>query len=152
MRAGIDYIGVGVGAVIVNSEKKLFLAKRGPKAENEIGKWEFPGGIVELGETLEHAVKREVQEEYGLTVAVVDLLDVCNHILPDEAQHWLSPAFLCKVIDGVPHIREPETCEQIGWFDREAIDLSSVTVATKHNIAVLLDKYPDELPNLYHSE
>ena len=66
MKKGIDYIGVGSGAIIVNREGKVFLAKRGRDARNESGKWEFPGGGVEFGERLEDALVREVREEYGL--------------------------------------------------------------------------------------
>jgi 8-oxo-dGTP pyrophosphatase MutT (NUDIX family) len=65
MKKGIDYIGVGVGAVIFNREGPVFLARRGKQARNESGKWEFPGGGVEFGETLEHALAREILEEYG---------------------------------------------------------------------------------------
>ena len=53
MKRGVDYIGVGVGAIIVDEQGRLFLARRGPKANNERGLWEFPGGSVELGERLE---------------------------------------------------------------------------------------------------
>ncbi len=55
MKKGIDYIGVGVGAIIFNTDGKVFLARRDRKARSELGKWEFPGGGVEFGETLEHA-------------------------------------------------------------------------------------------------
>jgi mutator protein MutT len=61
MKKGIDYIGVGVNAVIVNAQGKVFLAKRGKEARNESGKWEFPGGGVEFGEALEQALVREVK-------------------------------------------------------------------------------------------
>ena len=91
MKRGIDYIGVGVGAIIVNRTGELFLAKRGPLAKNERGLWEFPGGSVEFGETLVGALKREIREEYGIEIDVRDLLDVVDHILPDERQHWVSP-------------------------------------------------------------
>lgn len=49
MKRGIDYIGVGVGAIIVDGKGRLFLAKRGEKAKDERGLWEFPGGAVEFG-------------------------------------------------------------------------------------------------------
>ena len=62
MKKGVDYIGVGVGAVIFNSEGKVFLSKRGPKARNEVGTWEFPGGGVEFGEKLADALVREIKE------------------------------------------------------------------------------------------
>ena len=57
-RRGIDYIGVGVGAILVDIKGRLFLARRGPKAKNERGLWEFPGGSVEFGETLAQALPR----------------------------------------------------------------------------------------------
>jgi ADP-ribose pyrophosphatase YjhB (NUDIX family) len=56
MKKGVDFIGVGVGAIILNDEGKVFLAKRGHKAKNERGTWEFPGGGVEFGEKLVDAI------------------------------------------------------------------------------------------------
>jgi hypothetical protein len=63
VKRGIDYIGVGVGAIIVDPAGRLFLARRGPCARNERGLWEFPGGSVEFGETLVQALRREMCEE-----------------------------------------------------------------------------------------
>ena len=57
MKRGIDYIGVGVGALLVNDAGAVFLAQRGPAAKNERGLWEFPGGSVEFGETLAEALR-----------------------------------------------------------------------------------------------
>jgi mutator protein MutT len=87
LRRGIDYIGVGVGAIIVDAQGRLFLARRGRQAKNERGLWEFPGGSVEFGETLAEALRREIREEYGIEIAVGKLLDVVDHILPEEGQH-----------------------------------------------------------------
>lgn len=84
MRKGIDFIGVGTGAIIFNDNGKVFLAKRGLKARNEKGKWDFPGGSVEFGEKIEDAIKREINEEFGIDIEIIDFLEVCNHILPDE--------------------------------------------------------------------
>ncbi|MBN1887928.1 MAG: NUDIX domain-containing protein [Thermoflexales bacterium] len=89
MRRGIDYIGVGVGALIVDGQGRLSpgVARRGPQAKNERGLWEFPGGAVEFGERLADALRREMREEYGIEIEVGELLDVADHILPDEGQH-----------------------------------------------------------------
>jgi 8-oxo-dGTP diphosphatase len=136
MKRGVDYIGVGVGAVIVDAKGRLFLAKRGPKAKNERGLWEFPGGSVEFGETLAEALKREMREEYGFEIAVGELLDVVDHILPDEGQHWVSPSFICSVVSGEPVIQEPEKCSEIGWFlpDDLPWDLTQVSQVTRENL------------------
>jgi 8-oxo-dGTP diphosphatase len=129
MRRGVDYIGVGVGAVIVDDEGRLFLARRGSAVKNERGLWEFPGGAVELGETLAKALRREMREEYGIEIAVGELLDVADHILPDEGQHWVSPAFICTIVSGEPSIQESTKCTEIGWFALEEVpdDLTQIT-------------------------
>jgi len=116
MKRGFDYIGVGVGAIIVNPEGQLLLSRRGPLAKNERGLWEFPGGSVEFGETLALALTREMCEEFGIDIQVGELLDVVDHILIDEKQHWVSPTYICQIISGEPEIKEPEKCSQIGWF------------------------------------
>ncbi len=117
MQRGIDYIGVGVGAIIVNAHGRVFMAQRGPLAKNERGLWEFPGGAVEFGETLTEALKREITEEYGLEIDIRDLLDVVDHILPEEGQHWVSPTYVCALISGEAEIREPGKCSALGWFE-----------------------------------
>lgn len=129
MKRGVDYIGVGVGAVIVDSQGRLFLARRGPQAKNERGLWEFPGGSVEFGEKLADALAREMREEYGVEIAVGQLLDIVDHILPEEGQHWVSPTFICTILSGEPTIREPEKCSDIGWFYPDGMpdDLTQIT-------------------------
>ena len=129
VRRGIDYIGVGVGAIIVDPGGRLFVARRGPQAKNERGLWEFPGGSVEFGETLTQALRREMQEEYGIEIAVCELLDVVDHILPAEGQHWVSPTYLCTIVSGEPHIQEPGKCSENGWFmpDEMPDDLTQIT-------------------------
>jgi len=134
MQRGIDYIGVGVGAIIVDDQGRLFLARRGPQAKNERGLWEFPGGSVEFGERLADALKREMCEEYGVEITVGELLDVVNHILPAEGQHWVSPTFICRIISGVPTIHEPGKCTEIGWFAPDAVPEDELTLITRENL------------------
>jgi 8-oxo-dGTP diphosphatase len=134
MKKGIDYIGVGVGGIILNSEGEIFLARRGKDARNERYRWECPGGSLEFGETLEDCLVREVKEEYGFVIIVEKLVDVVNHILPDEKQHWVSPTFLCRYHSGTPRIREPLKCEAIGWFRLDQIPEQELTTASKKSL------------------
>src|SRR5881296_3974092 len=68
---------VGVGAVVLDGERVL-LARRGraPSA----GKWSIPGGLVHLGERLEDAVVREVEEESGLRIRVLGLCGIIDRV------------------------------------------------------------------------
>jgi mutator protein MutT len=137
MKAGIDYIGVGVGALIYNEEGKFFMALRGPKAKNERGKWEIPGGSVEFGETFEQAIIREVFEEYGIKIRVKELLQICDHIIPDEHQHWVSPTYICDIIEGIPKIMEVEKCSAMGWFSIEEAEKLPLSIVTRSDIVKL---------------
>ncbi|MEK7141316.1 MAG: NUDIX domain-containing protein [Patescibacteria group bacterium] len=148
MQRGIDYIGVGVGAAIFNREGKLFLTLRGKKAKNERGKWEIPGGSVEFSETLKNALKREMKEEHGIDIEVIELLDVCSHIIPDEHQHWVSPTYICKISRGDPKIIEQEKCDAIGWFTREEAAKLPLSIVTKYDLIQLAKKCPNGFPKL----
>jgi len=76
---------------------------------------------------------REMQEEYGIELEVGELLDVVDHILPEEGQHWVSPTYLCRIRSGVPRILEPEKCAEIGWFRLEDIPVQ-LTQITRYNL------------------
>ena len=68
------------------------------------GHWSIPGGLLETGETLEAAVKREVLEETGLRVVVVKFFEIFERIMPDDkgrtAYHYLLADFLCRPVGG----------------------------------------------------
>ena len=94
----------GVGAVIFRGDEVL-LVKRGRAPA--LGKWSIPGGLVELGERLDEAVRREVLEETGLEVKVVDLVAALDRVIPDGGgrleYHYILLDFLCEITGGQPH-------------------------------------------------
>ena len=87
---------VGVGAVIVD-EGRVVLIKR--KYEPLKGHWSLPGGMVEIGETLESALSREMLEETGLRVDVGPVIEVFDRIMHDERKrvryHFVLIDYLC---------------------------------------------------------
>ncbi len=84
--------------------------------EPESGYWSIPGGTVELFETVENAILREIKEELDVTVDIIDLLGVTNHIVTNEGLHWVSPAFLVRINGGTPQNREPDKHKEMAWF------------------------------------
>jgi 8-oxo-dGTP diphosphatase len=144
MKKGIDFIGVGVGAMIFNNEGKVFLAKRGEKVRNEKFFWEFPGGAVIFGEKLYDAIKREFKEEYGIEIRPIELLCVADHILKIEKQHWVSPTFIGLIDKGEPQINEPNKCAEIGWFNLD--NLPSPLMSVSENDVTEYKKRYGETP------
>ena len=92
---------VGVGAVIVQ-DGKVLLVKR--KFEPLAGQWSLPGGAVEVGETLEACLVREMREETGLDVSVGPVIEVLDRITHDETgrvlYHFVLVDYLCWPIGG----------------------------------------------------
>ena len=92
---------VGVGAVIVHGGK-VVLVKR--KFEPLAGQWSLPGGRLELGETLEAGVTREMLEETGLDIEVGPVVDVFDRILLDPERnvryHYVLIDYLCRPLGG----------------------------------------------------
>jgi mutator protein MutT len=92
---------VGVGAVVFKSGEVL-LVRRGQ--EPAINSWSLPGGLVELGETMEAAIKRELAEETGISVRLLGVAAVLERIFPDPegriAYHYVLVDFLGDYLEG----------------------------------------------------
>ncbi len=128
MKIGKDYIGVGVGAFILNENNELLLQKRAVPAEK--GFWSIPGGRLEMFETLEHAVVRETKEETDLDIEVIRLMGICDHIIKSENAHWVATNYLCKIKSGKAKIMEPDKASDMKWFNLEQLP-EDLTITTK---------------------
>src|SRR5258708_4901131 len=99
---------VGVGGGIIDQGRAL-LIRRG--SEPLLGEWSIPGGTLELGETLEEGVARELLEETGLTVRVIELIEVFDRIYVESTAgakegkkrprfHYVIVDYLCERLAG----------------------------------------------------
>ncbi len=144
MKPGKDFIGVGVGAVILDKKDRILLLKRGQNIRNEPGTWVIPGGEVEYNEKIEKTVLREVKEEIGVRVKILGLLGVADQVMVKEKQHWISSIFLCKIVSSQPKIMEPEKCEDLDWFELNKVKKLNLGVMMKQNLKILKNKFPEK--------
>ena len=72
---------VTVVAALIEKEGKYLIARRSTGSEDVMGKWEFPGGKVEKEESEEHAIEREIKEEFEMDIKAIKFLvnNVCEY-------------------------------------------------------------------------
>jgi 8-oxo-dGTP diphosphatase len=108
---------VGVGAVIVH-EGRVLLVQRG--REPLKGHWSLPGGMVELGESLQAGVIREVEEETGLLVEPVELIELLDRIHREGERiryHYVIADYLCRVTGG--ELKAASDADAVRWVERK---------------------------------
>lgn len=113
---------VGTGVIIVrNDGKVLFMKRKGSHAPY----YSIPGGKLQLGETFEECVIREVQEELGMTINNPKVIAVTNNLqtYQEEGVHYISVILLATSFVGAPEIKEPDKCEEILWTDPTKLPL-----------------------------
>lgn len=106
-----------VAAVICDSLEnttKIFATARGYGEFK--GKWEFPGGKLEAGETSQQALIREIQEELDVKIEVGELIDTIEYDYPTF--HLSMDCFQCVVVDGEIILKEAEAAR---WLDKDEL-------------------------------
>jgi 8-oxo-dGTP diphosphatase len=107
---------VGVGAVVVD-QGRVLLVRRG--REPMRGAWTLPGGLLEVGETLLAGVVREVQEETGLIVEPVELVELLERIHRERERiqyHYVIADYLCVVVGG--ELKAASDADSVRWVER----------------------------------
>jgi mutator protein MutT len=117
---------VGVGAVIV-CNGRILLEKR--KSEPGRGKWSIPGGLVELGESVEQTVIREVNEETNLEVEKPELIDVVDNISVDEngkiKYHFVIVDYFVKLKGGT--LKAADDAAELRWVTFDGVEKYDLT-------------------------
>lgn len=121
---------VGSGALI-HKGGKVLLVKR--NNEPNKGRWALPGGLVELGERVEDAVRREVREEVGLDIHLEGILDVVDDIHYDVRgkvkYHYILVDFLAKRVGGRLRLNRESSSSK--WFDLRQVQRANTSENTK---------------------
>ena len=102
---------VSVAGVVIDEDGRVLVIER-----RDNGHWESPGGILELGETFEEGVRREVLEETGVQVSVVALTGVYKNM----SRGIVALVYRCSIVAG--HPRTSSEAISVRWVDRDQID------------------------------
>jgi 8-oxo-dGTP diphosphatase len=109
---------VGVGGVVIH-EGRALLIKRGSEPLKD--QWSIPGGTLELGESIQEGVRRELLEETGIEVRVGELIEVFDRIFRDAAgniqYHFVIVDYLCEKLSGEAHAASDVT--DVAWVNEE---------------------------------
>ena len=110
---------VGVGAVILDGDRVLLVKRGQPPSQ---GKWSIPGGLVHLGERIEDAARREVQEECGVRVRLLGLCGVIDRVrmapangseAPRVHYHYVIIDYVAAIEAGTP--RAGSDAAEVRW-------------------------------------
>jgi 8-oxo-dGTP diphosphatase len=120
---------VGVGAIVLDRGRVLLVERGNPPLA---GYWSLPGGVLEVGETLEEAVRREVLEETGLVVEPAGVVEVFERIVRDPQgrpeYHYVLVDYLCRVKGGT--LAAATDAAQAEWVPRERLSRYTITEGT----------------------
>jgi 8-oxo-dGTP diphosphatase len=117
---------LGVGGVVIEDGKALLIRRGAPPLE---GEWSIPGGALEVGETIERGVRRELNEETGLEIRVVELIEAFGRILRDSEgrvqYHYVILDYLCRRVGGTA--KAASDILDVVWARKEELAAFSLT-------------------------
>ncbi|MBW4556792.1 MAG: 8-oxo-dGTP diphosphatase MutT [Trichormus sp. ATA11-4-KO1] len=121
---------IGV-AVIWNDHEQILIDRR--RSEGVMGGlWEFPGGKIEPGETIEECIQREIKEELGIVIAVGEHLITIDHTYT-HLRVTLT-VHQCRLMTGVP---QPLECDEVCWVNLDDLEKYAFPQANSQIIAAL---------------
>ena len=101
---------VSVAGVVVRGDGRVLVVQR-----RDNGRWEAPGGVLELGETFEEGVRREVVEETGVEITV----DHLSGVYKNMTRGVVALVFRCRPIGGTP--TETDEAQQVCWLTPDEV-------------------------------
>jgi len=104
---------IGVGIMVWNGGRLLLGERISAHSDNS---WQFPGGHLEFGETVEACARREVAEEAGITICNIIHSGYTNDVFIDADKHYVTLFVSAEYDSGELTVMEPDKCRQWQWF------------------------------------
>ena len=124
-----------IGVAVIWNDTEQILIDRRPQEGTMGGLWEFPGGKIEPGETVEECIKREIDEELAIDVEIGDHLITIDHSYTNI--RVTLTVHECQHIKGIPQTLE---CDEIRWVNLEQLEQFNFPDANFQIIADLKQK------------
>ena len=110
---------IGIGVMVLDEERVLMQKRKNSHGD---GTWSFPGGHLEYHENFRDCARREVYEETGLEVDVIDDYPVAvTNDFFEEGKHYVTLYLRARPISGEPETREKDKLSEIDWFPWEKL-------------------------------
>lgn len=142
MQKGVDFTGVSIVYFCHDSKGNFLMQKRGKNARDEQGCWDIGAGGLELHDTVEGTLRKEIMEEYSTDVLEFEFLGYRDVHREHEGKktHWIGLDFKVLVDSKKVKNGEPHKFDEIGWFrlDNLPKELHSV-------LLLFFEKYKDRL-------
>ena len=118
---------VSVAALVINGEGKILLVNSPWRG------WEYPGGLIEPGETFEQALHREVREEAGVEIEITGFVGICKNV----GMNIVNIDFTARYIGG--ELTTSEESTEVGWFTAEEAYEMITFPLTRKRLANMLE-------------
>lgn len=146
MKKGIDYTAISVSYLCHDGQGNFLLSKRSTNCRDEHGSWDFGGGGLDFGDTVEGTLRKELKEEYCVEPITYEFLGYFDNfrIMDGIKTHWLCLQFLIEIDRNKVQNGEPHKFEELGWFRLDNLPTPAHS-SQKH----IFEKFKDKLCRFY---
>lgn len=143
-RKGFDFVGVTVSYFCHDGAGNYVLSKRGKNCRDEHGAWDFGGGGVEVGDSLEETLRKEIKEEYCATIKKFEFLGHRESFRTIEGKpsQWVHFHYLVELDRNEVKNGEPHKFDEVAWFR-----LDTLPTPLHSQTAGDLEHFKDKLPH-----